>query len=96
MATKESAEKKVEATLTYGFLAKIFFFAGVAGGIVSAVAYLIMNLRTIAPLEAIVVLFAAPLLQGITLFVYSIVGYGVYKLLAQRRLLGLHEITLSK
>jgi len=69
--TKKSETEKLEGILAYPFVGKIFFLAGIGGGLIAGIIYLVIKSPTITMGEAVLVVLGAPLLHGFSLLVYS-------------------------
>ena len=70
--------------LKFSFIATFSLIAGATGGLVAAVAYLILNAGTISGSHAVLTIFLAPLFQALVVLGYGMLGYPVYKYLAKR------------
>jgi hypothetical protein len=88
MAIEET--KKSKALLAYQPVGKIFFLAGIGGGLITGFIYVLVKRAEISFLEALLIVIGAPILHAFTLFVYSVIGYGIYSFCAKRSLFGLH------
>jgi RsiW-degrading membrane proteinase PrsW (M82 family) len=87
--------EKIEGTLSYTVIWKVFLLAGFLGGILSALLYIVQNFADLTIGNAVQALIAAIFFQTLAFVVYSIIGYGAYIYFAKRRMFGLHAITVS-